>query len=119
MRAIAVSWTPQRNELHIRCEKCGWAWWSRMDRWTVTCGCCGEKDSMHRLREQYVKEHAAMKRYLVFMGDQYYPLGGWEDFQTSCDKEENCFSYIAAQTVRSYDWWQIVDSHTGKIIHRS
>jgi hypothetical protein len=26
-----------------------------------------------------------MKRYLVFAGDDYYPAGGWGDFQGSFD----------------------------------
>lgn len=60
-----------------------------------------------------------MKRYLLFMGDQYYPLGGWDDFKTSFDREENCYGFILEQTVRTYDWWQIVDSHTGKIVNKS
>jgi hypothetical protein len=58
-----------------------------------------------------------MKRYLVFMGLTFYPAGGWEDFQTSFDSIENCFGYIGGRQGIGTDWWQIVDSHTGKIIH--
>ena len=47
-----------------------------------------------------------MKRYLLFRGDQWYPLGGWDDFFGSYDTIEEA---KAAGRACSHDWWHIVD----------
>jgi hypothetical protein len=51
------------------------------------------------------------------MGYEYVPIGGWYNFETSFDHIENCFEYIAKN--EQFDWWQIVDTNIGKIIHSS
>jgi len=116
MRIISARWTPQGNELHVVCDECGCNWWIRADRWNVRCPCCGIAERINEIRDRYLEDHTKMKRYLVFMGDTLYPVGGWEDYQTSFAAVENCFGYIAEHI---QDWWHIVDSNTGKIIHSS
>ncbi len=49
-----------------------------------------------------------MKRYLVFCYEQYYPGGGWCDFQGSYDTLEE--AKLAGPT-------QIVDSTIGEVIY--
>lgn len=59
-----------------------------------------------------------MKRYLLFMGHRYYPMGGWYDLFSSYDTVDSALSAIGA---RDYDpdWWQVVDSVTGRtILHK-
>lgn len=70
-----------------------------------------------------------MKRYLLFAGDDYYPLGGWEDFQGDfdlCVNAKNFRKYYFAGTYQhlaglaqyeiAFDWKHIVDSHSGCVI---
>ena len=52
----------------------------------------------------------AVKRFVVFSGDQYYPDGGWSDFKSSHDTLNEALS-----TARG-DWWHIVDLVAGKIV---
>jgi len=35
-----------------------------------------------------------MKDYLVFLGENYYPYGGWEDFSADFDSLEESINYI-------------------------
>ncbi len=54
-----------------------------------------------------------MKRYLLFSGSNFYPIGGWNDFQTSFDTIEEAEKH--AVTLREWcqhDWHHIVDSET-------
>jgi len=53
------------------------------------------------------------KRYLLFAGSSYYPLGGWDDFKKSFESLDEARRYIPV--VRE-DWWQIVDTETGQVI---
>jgi len=53
-----------------------------------------------------------MKRYLIFVGDNYYPEGGWKDYRGSLDTLEAALSLVASIPG---DWWQIVDAQTGAI----
>ena len=54
-----------------------------------------------------------MKEYLVFLGDDFYPLGGWEDFVDSFAFSEEAIEYI--QSIEpAFKWAQIV--YQGKII---
>lgn len=55
-----------------------------------------------------------MKRFLLFAGDSYYPIGGWRDIKGSADTIEE------AQKLNNnyYDWWHIVDSVSGDIVAR-
>ncbi len=54
-----------------------------------------------------------MKRFLLFAGDQYYPCGGWRDFQGSFDTLEEA---LAKAADIHHDWFQIVDSQSGCIV---
>ena len=61
-------------------------------------------------------------RYIIFAGDQYYPLGGWDDlFGTAESLEEAKILYKKGfNTVGSLGlqerWAHIVDAETNKII---
>ncbi len=65
-------------------------------------------------RRGRVESHAGlrerkMKRYALFHFDQYYPGGGWNDFQGSFDTPEE------AGAVRcTSDYRQIIDLQTGQ-----
>jgi hypothetical protein len=59
-----------------------------------------------------------MKRYLLFAGELYYPSGGWDDFVNSFDTIEECMA-AETNTTSGYDWAQIVDTTTGKIIGKT
>jgi len=47
-------------------------------------------------------------RYLVFGGDQYYPMGGWDD-------KRGAFSDLdeARKEAAKWEWWQIIDTGQG------
>jgi hypothetical protein len=53
-----------------------------------------------------------LKRYLLFQFDSYDPIGGWADFQGDFDTLEEAAKYINSNS--TYDFDQIIDSHTGK-----
>lgn len=55
-----------------------------------------------------------MKRYLLFMFDQYYPTGGWNDFRGSFDSIEAATAAVAE--AQYCDFWQVVDSQTGEMV---
>jgi hypothetical protein len=63
-----------------------------------------------------------MKRFLLFAGDQYYPSGGWQDFKKSFDTALEAVRAAAGSTkevdlkTRSWEWWQVVDLKTGKMV---
>ncbi len=57
-----------------------------------------------------------MKRYLLFSGDEYYPLGGWNDFKGSFDTLEEAKE--AKEKLSGHDWYQIVDTKHGITITR-
>lgn len=62
----------------------------------------------------------SLKRYLLFVGDKYYPSGGMKDFKGDFDslneaqrifrskKEEYCYR-------SGYSWYHILDQETRKI----
>lgn len=54
-----------------------------------------------------------MKDYLVFLGEYYYPSGGWEDFRGDFDTLEECLNYIKSQDA-FYKWAHVV--YKNKII---
>lgn len=54
-----------------------------------------------------------MKRFLLFVGRQYYPVGGWDDFVGSYDTLKEAEDALLG--VRK-DWWQIVDGEKGEQI---
>lgn len=70
-----------------------------------------------------------MKRYLLFVGYNYYPSGGWDDFVNSYDtveeamlavndketpyfKQDAFLSY--PKTIGNVDWWHVIDTTTGE-----
>lgn len=58
-----------------------------------------------------------MKRFLVFVGDDYYPQGGWRDFRGDYDSQAQAMDAIgqlAALRMRGqwWGWWQVVDTHS-------
>jgi len=54
-----------------------------------------------------------MGRYLLFAGDEYYPAGGWQDYRGRFNSLNEAIKAAAKLT---WDWWQIVNLETGKII---
>ena len=55
----------------------------------------------------------AIKRFVVFSGDNYYPRGGWSDYQSSHATLEE-----AKEAPVQGDWSEIVDLATGQIVQR-
>lgn len=56
-----------------------------------------------------------MKRYLLFGGEDYYPLGGWDDFRDSFDSaEEACDLPLG----RNVDWAHVVDTETMSVVYQ-
>lgn len=58
-----------------------------------------------------------MKRFLLFAGDEYYPLGGWRDFAKSADSAEELMIEVEKLSVEcdgGFFWFQIIDSETGE-----
>lgn len=58
-----------------------------------------------------------MKRYALFAGHEYYPVGGWHDFQGTFDtieeaKEAARPQRIPGQPTSSWDWWHVIDLTT-------
>lgn len=54
-----------------------------------------------------------MKEFLLFGGDQYYPLGGWQDYKGDFGTEKEALKEAAAW---GWDWYHIVNSQTGEIV---
>jgi hypothetical protein len=55
-----------------------------------------------------------MKRFLLFTGDDYYPAGGWGDFQDSYD------TLIEATSAKTTgDWWHVIDATNGEELANS
>lgn len=52
-----------------------------------------------------------MKRYLLFKGAFYYPMGGWDDFAGDFGTLEEAVA--AAQPVAD-DWAHVIDKETGE-----
>ncbi len=57
-----------------------------------------------------------MKKYLVFAGSTYYPMGGWNDFRTSFHSIDEAKNYLL-DTQKQYDWYHIIDSETYRIVY--
>ncbi len=56
-----------------------------------------------------------MKRFVLFSGDFYYPVGGAGDYKNSFATLEE--AKLIALTDHARDWWHILDLNTGKIHH--
>lgn len=60
-------------------------------------------------------EGSLLKRYLVFIGDHYYPSGGWEDYVGTFDTYAEALTASRAPQagyLSPSDWSQIIDTHT-------
>lgn len=57
-----------------------------------------------------------MKRYLLFAWDQYYPMGGFNDFVNDFETEEEALERWNMLS-ESRDYGMIVDINTGKQNH--
>lgn len=56
-----------------------------------------------------------MKRYLLFAGSNYYPSGGWDDFEGSFDSAAEALAAVPSIRVRREpDWFHVIDSQTGE-----
>ena len=57
-----------------------------------------------------------MKRYLVFIGDVYYPFGGFDDFAGDYDGEAEAID--KAKTIKDdkYQWSHVYDTKERKEI---
>lgn len=51
-----------------------------------------------------------VKRFLLFIFDEFYPRGGWNDFVDSFDTLEEAQTRAKA---RRGDWYHIIDTQTG------
>lgn len=56
-----------------------------------------------------------MKRYLLFRGDDYYPMGGMYDFEGDFDSVSEAMIKL---NDLSYDWFHIYDLEEKRIIRR-
>ena len=57
-----------------------------------------------------------MKKFLVFAGEDCYPIGGWSDLKgdfESMDKASDFCQEIAPQN----DWIQIADIHSATVLY--
>jgi hypothetical protein len=50
-----------------------------------------------------------MKRFMLFGGDRFYPLGGMEDFIKDFDAISETYDYLLRMDTRC-EWWQIYDT---------
>lgn len=53
--------------------------------------------------------------FLLFAGETYYPLGGWEDYRGVYGSLD--LARDAASKLEGYDWWHIVDASKGRIVY--
>ena len=59
----------------------------------------------------------AVKRFVAFAGDDYYPCGGWGDFIGSFDTMPEAKAAADAQE-RAGKWSHVVDLFTGETVGR-
>jgi hypothetical protein len=50
-----------------------------------------------------------MNRFLLFAGDHYYPLGGWDDLIGDFAALEEAL----AAPREGRDWWHVIDTNDG------
>ena len=53
----------------------------------------------------------ALKRFLLFAGDEFYPGGGWDDFIAGYDTE---LEAIRVAEDNKFNWYHVVDTYTGE-----
>lgn len=55
-----------------------------------------------------------LKRYLMFAGDTYYPIGGWGDFKSDHDTSDEAAAAGRAWALVNDNpgsqWWHVVDT---------
>ena len=56
-----------------------------------------------------------MKRYLLFAGDVYYPLGGMNDLFGDFDSMDEAVAKMQA-TNDDHDWWHVYDTVGREIV---
>lgn len=56
-----------------------------------------------------------MKRFLLFLGDIHYAVGGWKDFCAEFDTYDEAKEY-AQKVVGKYQWWHVVDITKKRIV---
>lgn len=56
-----------------------------------------------------------MKRYLLFIGDRYYPNGGMRDFKSSYDTIDEIMPIIEKEDYFN-TWVHVYDAEKGKLI---
>ena len=60
-----------------------------------------------------------MKRYLLFCGFAFYPLGGWWDFEGSFDSITEAWAEYRSKMNESgepLDWAHIIDTESGECV---
>lgn len=57
-----------------------------------------------------------MRRYLLFGGADYYPLGGWNDFVGSYNTYEEAYEHKKLGRSQGYEWTHIVDTNIGEMV---
>jgi hypothetical protein len=63
-----------------------------------------------------------MKRYLLFAGEIYYPIGGWDDLKGSFETIDEAKAAASGDPPHKYefDWWHVIDAVTGeKVLERT
>lgn len=56
-----------------------------------------------------------INEYLVFSGQQYYPLGGWLDYSSSFNSIQECIEFIKLLDP-CYAWAHVIHKNNMKII---
>ena len=62
------------------------------------------------------------RRFCLFGGHDYYPLGGWHDFRLSRDTLEEAAraaDELSTGDSASVDWWQIFDLQERRVVAQS
>ena len=57
-----------------------------------------------------------IKRFVLFAGQDYYPLGGWKDYQGSYDTQTEAEHAMQTLALDFVEWFQIVDLQTGEFV---
>jgi hypothetical protein len=62
------------------------------------------------------------RRYCVFAGADYYPAGGWHDFQLSRDtlgEAVQAAEELIEDKSLQYNWWQVFDMDQRRVVAQS
>jgi hypothetical protein len=57
-----------------------------------------------------------MKKYMVFGGNTYYPVGGFHDFIGHVDTLKEVLSLLHGKNL---DWYHVVVTETGRVIKQT